>query len=87
MLVRLLNDRESFKPLISVLGAEVQYYSLADFQLATDVHFYGKTYRIVGCDVFTENYLRDVLQKPLSHANPAELVPVDPYLEARARAK
>lgn len=36
------------------LGAEVQYYTLDDFELAKDVTFYGKTFRIVGCDLFTE---------------------------------
>ena len=75
------------KPIEDVVGAEVQYYTIDDFALAKDVNFYGKIIRIVGCDLFTEKYLRDVLKKPLSSANPAEPIPEDPYLEARARAK
>jgi hypothetical protein len=34
--------------------SSTDFYSIKDFNLATNVTFYGKTFRVVSCDKFTE---------------------------------
>ena len=42
------------KQIDDMVGGQVQYYSIQDFAIGKDMTFYGKTFRIVGCDLFTE---------------------------------
>ncbi|KAI9325977.1 hypothetical protein DFJ73DRAFT_965443 [Zopfochytrium polystomum] len=58
------------------------YYSVKDFNLGINVVFYGKTFRIVSCDAFTERYLRESEHIVL---NPPEPMPKDPQQIARNR--
>ncbi|KAI9105391.1 hypothetical protein DFS34DRAFT_574438 [Phlyctochytrium arcticum] len=58
------------------------FYSIRDFNRAVNVTFYGKTFRIVNCDKFTEAFLRDTERINL---NPPELMPADPHELVRAR--
>ncbi|KAI8916230.1 hypothetical protein EDD86DRAFT_222135 [Gorgonomyces haynaldii] len=59
-----------------------EYYQAKDFNLGINITFYGKTFRIVNCDKFTQKYLTTtehvVLNKP-------EPMPVDAYQESRVR--
>ncbi|KAJ3038801.1 EF-hand domain-containing protein 1 [Rhizophlyctis rosea] len=59
-----------------------EWYGLQDFNLGVNVTFYGKTFRIVGCDGFTEKYMRETEHITL---NPPEPMPVDPYQTIRSR--
>ena len=44
--------------------------------------FYGRTFRIVGCDKFTENYMTNTEKIVLGTPEP---MPIDPYVESRHR--
>ncbi|KAJ3286632.1 EF-hand domain-containing protein 1 [Borealophlyctis nickersoniae] len=59
-----------------------EFYSVRDLNLGVDVRFYGKTFRVVGCDGFTERYMRETEHIDL---NPPEPMPMDPYQVARSR--
>merc|ERR1711939_378452 len=36
-----------------------EFYTVLDFQLGTDITFYGRTFRIVDCDAFTAQFLQE----------------------------
>ncbi|KAJ3319960.1 EF-hand domain-containing protein 1 [Boothiomyces sp. JEL0866] len=59
-----------------------EFYKISDFNVAQNVTFYGKTFRITSCDQFTEKYLRETEGIIL---NPKEEMPVDPHQESRVR--
>ncbi|KAJ3101596.1 EF-hand domain-containing protein 1 [Phlyctochytrium bullatum] len=58
------------------------YYTIKDFNVGINLSFYGKTFRIVDCDKFTERYLHETEGIEL---NPRESMPSDPYQEIRNR--
>ncbi|KAI8855229.1 hypothetical protein BC829DRAFT_438644 [Chytridium lagenaria] len=53
-----------------------------DFNVGINITFYGKTFRIVNCDKFTERYLRETENIEL---NQKEEIPSDPYQDIRNR--
>lgn len=65
------------------LGSQ-EYYTVRDFNLGINVSFYGRTFRIVSCDQFTEKYMQETENIKL---NPSETVPSDPYIEGRSRPR
>ncbi|KAJ3122477.1 EF-hand domain-containing protein 1 [Physocladia obscura] len=58
------------------------FYLLKDFNVGINVTFYGKTFRIVSCDKFTQRYLKETENIDL---NPFETVPTDLYQAFRNR--
>ncbi|KAL5036620.1 hypothetical protein BDV3_005806 [Batrachochytrium dendrobatidis] len=59
-----------------------EFYTVQDFNVGINITFYGKTFRIVSCDKFTETYLQ--LTEGIS-LNQAEVMPEDPYQNTRSR--
>ncbi|KAJ3352755.1 EF-hand domain-containing protein 1 [Entophlyctis luteolus] len=59
-----------------------EFYLIKDFNVGINITFYGKTFRIVSCDKFTESYLRDTEN---IQVNPAEPFPADSYQAIRNR--
>ncbi|KAJ3220241.1 EF-hand domain-containing protein 1 [Dinochytrium kinnereticum] len=59
-----------------------EYYTVQDFNIGINITFYGKTFRIVSCDKFTERYLKETENITL---NRKEEMPSDPYQEIRNR--
>ncbi|KAJ3275375.1 EF-hand domain-containing protein 1 [Terramyces sp. JEL0728] len=59
-----------------------EFYKVSDFNIAQNVTFYGKTFRIISCDKFTEKYMRETEGIAL---NAKEEMPVDPHQESRVR--
>jgi hypothetical protein len=53
-----------------------EFYSLEDFNIGTEVNFFGKNIRIVNCDRFTTNFFSEQLGIEL---NPPEEIPVDDF--------
>ncbi|KAJ3413555.1 EF-hand domain-containing protein 1 [Chytridiales sp. JEL 0842] len=62
--------------------SSTEYYTVKDFNLGVNLTFYGKTFRIVSCDKFTERYMQETEHIPL---NPPEPMPSDPYVAIRNR--
>ncbi|KAJ3047590.1 EF-hand domain-containing protein 1 [Rhizophlyctis rosea] len=62
--------------------SSTEWYDVRDFNLGVNVTFYGKTFRIVGCDKFTERYMRETEHIAL---NAPEAMPQDPYQTHRSR--
>jgi hypothetical protein len=58
------------------------FYCIKDFNLGINITFYGKTFRIVSCDEFTEHYLMETEGIVL---NAPEAMPVDNYVLQRVR--
>ncbi|KAJ1546207.1 EF-hand domain-containing protein 1, partial [Cladochytrium tenue] len=58
------------------------FYDVRDFDRGKNVVFYGKTFRIVSCDEFTERYMLETEGIRLS---PVEHMPDDPYQASRTR--
>lgn len=48
---------------------EIESYGVHDFNLATNITFYGKTFRIVSCDKFTQvlNFNQEILDRNREH--------------------
>ena len=63
---------------------ENEYFTARDFNLGKDISFYGKSFRIIDCDQFTQQYMTETLKISL---NAPEAEPVDPYLESRNKPK
>ena len=59
-------------------------YKAKDLNVGVNITFYGKTFRIVSCDKFTEKYMLDTEGITL---NPPEAMPVDLHQESRVRAQ
>ncbi|KAI8908804.1 hypothetical protein DFJ77DRAFT_129954 [Powellomyces hirtus] len=59
-----------------------EYFTVRDFNLATNVTFYGKTFRVVDCDAFTKRYMHDTEHISL---NAPEPMPNDPHEQHRSR--
>ena len=64
--------------------SENEYFKPTDFNLGIELTFYGKTFRIVSCDRFTEKYMTETLKVTL---NAPESMPRDQYLESRNKPK
>ncbi|KAJ3395881.1 EF-hand domain-containing protein 1 [Lobulomyces angularis] len=60
------------------------YYSIRDFNIGINVTFYTRTFRIIGCDKFTENYMTQTEGIVL---NEKEKMPNDPYIDIRNRPR
>jgi EF-hand domain-containing protein 1 len=60
-----------------------EYFTPKDFNIAQNVTFYGKTFRIVSCDKFTQNYMTKVGIA----LNPSEPMPADKHQESRVRVQ
>ncbi|KAM9316086.1 EF-hand domain-containing protein 1 [Gastrophryne carolinensis] len=54
-------------------------YHWKDLNVAINVTLYGRTFRIVSCDHFTQNFL----ESEGIELNPPELIPTDPYTNLR----
>lgn len=59
-----------------------EYYTVRDFNLGINLTFYGKTFRIVSCDKYTERYMKDT---EFIHLNQPEEMPSDPHQVLRNR--
>ncbi|KAI8619627.1 hypothetical protein BC830DRAFT_1160607 [Chytriomyces sp. MP71] len=59
-----------------------EYYTVNDFNVGINITFYGKTFRIVSCDQFTQKYLQETEGISL---NPFEPMPEDSYQISRNR--
>ncbi|EDV26223.1 EF-hand domain-containing family member C2 [Trichoplax sp. H2] len=58
-----------------------EFYSVDHFNIGNELSFYGKTFKIVDCDVFTRNFLKKLgvkLNDPIG-------APKDPYTEHRRK--
>ncbi|KAJ3166475.1 EF-hand domain-containing protein 1 [Geranomyces variabilis] len=62
--------------------SSTEFFTVRDFNLATNVTFYGKTFRVVDCDAFTRRYMSDTEHIQLN--NP-ERMPEDPHELHRSR--
>ncbi|KAI8924924.1 hypothetical protein BC831DRAFT_463157, partial [Entophlyctis helioformis] len=62
--------------------SSTEFYTVRDFNLGINITFYGKAFRIVSCDKFTEKYLTMTEGIRL---NAPEHMPNDPYQGQRAR--
>ncbi|KAI9105373.1 hypothetical protein DFS34DRAFT_6512 [Phlyctochytrium arcticum] len=60
-----------------------QHYIVSDFNVGQEVTFYSRTFKIVGCDKFT----RDFLQSLSFHVPPNGGFPLDPYTVVRDELK
>ncbi|KAL2768831.1 EF-hand domain-containing family member C2 [Daubentonia madagascariensis] len=58
---------------------EDQFYTVDHFNISIDIVFYGRTFKIYNCDMFTQNFLRKMGVK----LNPPGRCPDDPYMKAR----
>ncbi|XDA90297.1 hypothetical protein R6Z07F_019890 [Ovis aries] len=58
---------------------EDQFYTVHDFNINTDIVFYGRTFKIYNCDAFTKNFLTKIGIK----LNPPGQCPEDPYMKTR----
>uniref|UniRef100_A0A452DRC9 EF-hand domain-containing family member C2 n=1 Tax=Capra hircus TaxID=9925 RepID=A0A452DRC9_CAPHI len=58
---------------------EDQFYTVHDFNVNTDIVFYGRTFKIYDCDAFTKNFLTKIGIK----LNPPGQCPEDPYMKTR----
>ncbi|TPX38933.1 hypothetical protein SeMB42_g02286 [Synchytrium endobioticum] len=58
------------------------YYQVSDFNLGINLHIYGRTYRVVSCDKFTQQYMQETQGITL---NQPEEMPLDPYQQSRQR--
>lgn len=61
-----------------------EYYTVKDFNVGINLTFYGKTFRIISCDKFTERYLKETENITV---NPSEAIPKDPYQLIRNRPR
>lgn len=59
-----------------------EFFGIRDFDVGKNVTFYGKTFRIVSCDHFTQKYM---LQNENRQMSPAEPMPIDQYILSRSR--
>ncbi|KAJ3020680.1 EF-hand domain-containing protein 1 [Thoreauomyces humboldtii] len=59
-----------------------EFFTARDFNLGQNVTFYGKTFRVVDCDVFTRKYMNETEHITLN--NP-ERMPEDPHEQHRLR--
>ncbi|KAJ3028205.1 UNVERIFIED_CONTAM: EF-hand domain-containing protein 1 [Siphonaria sp. JEL0065] len=59
-----------------------EFYTIKDFNVGINITFYGKTFRIVSCDKFTEKYLQETEGITV---NEFETVPIDSYQAIRNR--
>lgn len=55
------------------------FFTVHDFNVGTEVTLYGKVFRLIGCDEFTQNFLRKMGVK----VGPPEKLPYDPYTNLR----
>lgn len=55
------------------------FYTIEDFNVQREVQFYGRRYKIVGCDAFTRNFLTKLGVR----VNDPSAVPDDPYKRLR----
>nr|KAJ3415719.1 EF-hand domain-containing protein 1 [Polyrhizophydium stewartii] len=62
--------------------SSTEFYTVRDLNVGINITFYGKTFRIVSCDKFTENYLTKTEGITL---NPPEPMLHDQYQGQRAR--
>ncbi|KAI8825058.1 uncharacterized protein EV422DRAFT_617490 [Fimicolochytrium jonesii] len=62
--------------------SSTEYFSVRDFNLGINVTFYGKTFRIIGCDAFTREYMQNTEHIYLNNPEP---MPHDPHEELRSR--
>ncbi|RMC06229.1 hypothetical protein DUI87_15660 [Hirundo rustica rustica] len=58
---------------------EDQFYTAYDFNINTEVTFYGRRYKIIDCDLYTKNFLRKIGIR----LNPPACRPDDPYTTER----
>ncbi|XP_045850538.1 EF-hand domain-containing family member C2 isoform X3 [Meles meles] len=58
---------------------EDQFYTVHHFNINIDIVFYGRTFKIYDCDMFTKNFLRKMGVK----LNPPGQCPEDPYMKLR----
>ncbi|XP_032698363.1 EF-hand domain-containing family member C2 isoform X1 [Lontra canadensis] len=58
---------------------EDQFYTVHHFNINIDIIFYGRTFKIYDCDMFTKNFLRKMGVK----LNPPGQCPEDPYMKLR----
>ncbi|XP_008498041.2 EF-hand domain-containing protein 1 [Calypte anna] len=56
-----------------------EHYHWKDLNRGMNITFYGRTYRIVDCDPFTQEFL----ESQGIELNPPEKMPIDPYTETR----
>ncbi|PAA83009.1 hypothetical protein BOX15_Mlig019168g1 [Macrostomum lignano] len=56
-----------------------RFFTVEDFNVGQNITFYGKTFRITGCDQFTENFLRKLGVR----IGLPETQPGDPYADHR----
>ncbi|TPX32330.1 hypothetical protein SmJEL517_g04501 [Synchytrium microbalum] len=62
--------------------SSTEYYRARDFNLGINLQIYGRTYRVVNCDKFTEQYMRETENIIL---NAPEDMPTDQYIVSRER--
>ncbi|XP_033003020.1 EF-hand domain-containing family member C2 [Lacerta agilis] len=60
---------------------EDQFYTIDNFNIDTDLIFYGRRYRIIDCDQFTKNFLRKMGVRLNCPVN----CPDDPYTKERQK--
>ncbi|TPX63615.1 hypothetical protein SpCBS45565_g06487 [Spizellomyces sp. 'palustris'] len=60
-----------------------QHYTVADFNVGKEVTFYARTFKIVGCDKFTEDFLHSLNISVPEYGT----FPVDPYTAHRDELK
>lgn len=51
------------------------FYTVADFNVGVNLELYGRVYRLVSCDKFTDDFLRKLGVR----VNEFEAMPDDPY--------
>ncbi|KAJ1503261.1 EF-hand domain-containing protein 1 [Coelomomyces lativittatus] len=59
-----------------------EFYTIHDLDCGINVTFYEKTFRIIDCDEYTRNYMKEAFNKELNSPEPC---PEDPYLLSRIR--
>ncbi|XP_030315196.1 EF-hand domain-containing family member C2 [Calypte anna] len=60
---------------------EDEFYTIDNFNIDTEIIFYGRRYKIIDCDQFTKNFLRKMGIK----LNPPADRPDDPYMRERQK--
>ncbi|KAJ3159629.1 EF-hand domain-containing member C2 [Geranomyces michiganensis] len=61
-------------------SANGQHYTVADFNVGQEVTFYSRTFKIVGCDQFTKDFLNEIHVRVPENSK----FPSDPYTAHRA---
>ena len=56
-----------------------EFYTVEDFNIGKDINLYSRTFKITGCDEFTQNFLRKLGVK----LNQPQDTPSDPYMSHR----